>query len=845
MRIHELAKVLNVSPKQLMSDFRKMRVAVKSHMSSVEDKAVRKIMALYEKRRAEEERKRKEQEERRKIEEQKRREEEERRRKEEEERRKKEEEERKKQEAAEREAARVAALEKKRQERKLARERHLKKRQPVAAAPSAPASAPSPPAAAAPESPAAVIEKEKIKEPADTELRLPTIEVMKFKPSHRARGPKEEKGGRKARKGRKKSTSAAQEPEKEGRLGRVAIPPPEERRIRPRIFVRPSVAAAKTPSAVAVPPKEKKIKHVQLHGETTVGQFSEKIGVPSAELIKKILLAGEALTINEVMPPELIELIAPEFGVEVEILPEEDEYNLEKYLTEDSPESLRPRPPVVTIMGHVDHGKTTLLDNIRKSKIAEGEFGGITQHIGAYDVETPTGQIVFLDTPGHEAFTSMRARGASTTDIVVLVVAANDGVMPQTIEAINHARAANVPIVVAINKIDLPGANPERVKQDLLKYNLVPEALGGDTIFAEISAKYAQGIDQLLEMILLQAEVLELKANPDRPAVGRIIEAHIDPLRGAVATVLVQNGALHLGDAFFTGGQYGRVRAMIDDRGRAVKSALPSHPVEIIGLGGTPAAGELFVVVPSEKVARRIAELRTVRKRLQSMRLTRHVTLEKLHEYIEEGKIKELHLILKADVEGSLEAVTQSLMKLSGKQVRINILHAAVGAVGESDVNLAIASDAIIIGFNVRPEPRAAQLAEKNNIEIRLYRVIYELLENIKQAMLGLLESQYKEVARGRAEVRQIFRITGVGNIAGSVVADGEIAINSRARLLRDGVVINEGRIGSLRRLKDDVSKVAAGLECGIGLENYNDIKEGDIIETYELEEVKPQLDIP
>jgi len=492
-------------------------------------------------------------------------------------------------------------------------------------------------------------------------------------------------------------------------------------------------------------------------------------------------------------------------------------------------------------MGHVDHGKTTLLDNIRKTDVVGGEFGGITQHIGAYYVTAPNGNIVFLDTPGHEAFTSMRARGASVTDIVVLVVAADDGVMPQTVEAINHAKAANVPILVAINKTDLPNANPDRVRQALLQYELVPEELGGQTIFVEISAKKGTGIDRLLEMILLQAEVLELKANPARDAIGRIIESHIDPLRGSVATVLVQNGTLHIGDIFLTGKQYGKVRAMNDEHLRLAYNAPPSRPVEIIGLTGAAEVGDLFLVLSEERAARNIAAIRSSRRRAKHLRQTPMIALENLHEFVEQGKIKELNLIIKCDVQGSMEAILQSLNKISSPEVRINVIHAAVGGINDSDVNLAIASGAIIIGFNVRPEFTAGVLADREGVDVKIYRVIYELISDIKKALTGMLEPKYREVFKGRAEVRQIFRISKLGNIAGCLVAEGEILADARARVIRDNTTVYEGSIASLRRVKDDVKRVQAGVECGISLTNFNDIKENDVIEAYVLEEI-PQV---
>ena len=584
-----------------------------------------------------------------------------------------------------------------------------------------------------------------------------------------------------------------------------------------------------------------------VEGPITVGMFAEKIGVPATEVMKKILLLGDMLSVNQNISTELMEVIATDFNVELVIVRQDDDFDWETFRPEENEENLRRRPPVVTIMGHVDHGKTSLLDHIRKSKVIEGEFGGITQHIGAYHVKTGRGEIVFLDTPGHEAFTSMRARGASVTDLVILVVAANDGFMPQTIEAIHHAQAAKVPIVVAVNKVDLPSADPAKTRQEALQHNLVPEEFGGDTIFIDISAKFGQNVDALLEMVALQAEILDLKADPDRVAEGTVIESHMDPLRGPVATLLVQKGTLRLGDALVMGAVSGNVRAMADDLGRAVESAGPSFPVEIIGLDDAPLAGEPFLVVPDEQVAREIAEKRQYRRRLESLApvTQKHVTLESLHEMLEEGKTKELNIILKGDVQGSIEAISQSIEKLSNNQVRLRVLHSAVGGINESDVNLAIASDAIIIGFNVRPETRAAELAEHDGVDIKLYRIIYDLVEDIRKAMVGMLDPKFREKVLGHAEVLQIFRSSRFGNIAGCIVRDGEITRDGKVRILRDSVVVYEGTLASLKRVKDDVRKVTQGLECGLNIERFNDIKEGDIVEAYMMEQVAATLDAP
>jgi translation initiation factor IF-2 len=571
-----------------------------------------------------------------------------------------------------------------------------------------------------------------------------------------------------------------------------------------------------------------------------VGDLAKKMGIKSGDLIKKLIASGLMVSLNQSIDFEAAALAAAEFGYEAEKGSLEEEQILR--LHADRPEELRSRPPVVTIMGHVDHGKTSLLDVIRKTNVTAGEAGGITQHIGAYHVQLDRGEIVFLDTPGHEAFTAMRARGAKVTDIVILVVAADDGMMQQTKEAIDHSRAAGVPIIVAINKTDKPNANPDRVKRQLAEYGLAPEEWGGDTIFAEVSAKTGTGVDNLLELILLQAEVLELKANPDKPAVGRIVEARLDKGRGPVATVLIQGGTLKIGDPFVCGVHFGKVRALYDDRGQKVEQASPSIPVEVHGFSGVPMAGDEFVVSEDEKTARQISLFRLQKKRETELSKTSKVTLEKLYEQIQEGQVKELDLILKADVQGSIEAITDALNKLSTQAIKVNVIHSSPGAITETDIMLASASKAIIIGFNVRPNHKVQDLAEQEQVDIRFYDIIYQLVSEVKDAMVGLLEPIHKEVVLGHAEVRELFTIPKVGTIAGSFVIDGKIERSAKARLLRDNVVIYDGRMGSLRRVKDDVREVAAGYECGIRLEDYNDLKLGDVVESYILEEVKPEL---
>ena len=544
-------------------------------------------------------------------------------------------------------------------------------------------------------------------------------------------------------------------------------------------------------------------------------------------------------TINQELDYDTASLVCSEFGVDLELkLDKTAEDTLAAENFEDAESDLVERPPVVTIMGHVDHGKTTLLDYIRKSHVTAGEAGGITQHIGAYQVNLNGRLITFLDTPGHEAFTAMRMRGAQATDIAILVVAADDGVMPQTIEAINHAKAANVPIIVAINKMDKEGANPDRIKQDLTNYNLVCEEWGGDTIMVPISAAKGDNIDTLLEMILLEADMLQLKANPNRQARGIIIEARLDKGRGPVATVLVQNGTLHVGDMVVAGNAYGRIRAMVSSRGERVKHAAPSTPVEIIGFGGVPEAGDEFMAVADEKLARQVVEERAAKARASMVKNSSASTLEELYSKLEQGEVKDLNIIIKADVQGSVEAVKQSLEKLSNAEVRVRTIHSGVGAITENDVMLAGIDGAIIIGFNVRPDAKARDAANRDGIDIRYYRVIYQAIEDIEKAMKGMLTPEFRENVIGHAEVRNVFKITGVGIVAGSYVTDGKLQRNAQVRLLRDNVVVYEGKLSSLQRFKDAVKEVADGYECGVCLENYTDIKEGDVIECFVMEEI-------
>ena len=570
----------------------------------------------------------------------------------------------------------------------------------------------------------------------------------------------------------------------------------------------------------------------------SVKLFSEKIGKPVSEILKKLLLLGMMSTINSQIDFDTATLVAGEFGIELE---QKIEKTAEDILIEEAPdteEQMQKRPPIVTIMGHVDHGKTSLLDKIRQSKVTEGEAGGITQHIGAYQVELNGEKITFIDTPGHEAFTAMRARGAQVTDIAIIVVAADDGIMPQTVEAINHAKSANVPIIVAVNKIDRPNANVQKIMQELTEHDLLPEEWGGETIVVPVSAKTGEGIDKLLEMILLVAEVQELKANPDRLAKGTIVEAQLDKGRGPVATVLVETGTLRTGDTIIAGTAYGRVRAMVDDLGQTVNEALPSQPVEVIGFSEVPVAGDILHAAPADKLSKQVAEERKDRQKAEMLKKMSKVSLDDLFSQIAEGQIKDLNIVIKADVQGSVEAVRQSLEKLSNEEVRVRAIHCGVGAITETDVMLASAANAIIIGFNVRPDNMAQAAAEREKVDIRLYRIIYKAIEDITAAMKGMLEPEFEELVIGHAEVRQTFKVSAVGTIAGCYVTDGMIRRNAQARLLRDNVVIYEGALSSLKRFKDDAKEVAQGYECGLSLERFDDIKEGDVVECFEMHEI-------
>ncbi|WP_110933076.1 translation initiation factor IF-2 [Paenibacillus bouchesdurhonensis] len=590
------------------------------------------------------------------------------------------------------------------------------------------------------------------------------------------------------------------------------------------------------------PPREKidnTPKKIIVRGNMTVGEAAKLLHKDASEVIKKLIMLGVMATINQELDIDTILLLAGDFGVEVEVKIPVEEDRFETLEENDDEADLLERPPVVTIMGHVDHGKTTLLDAIRSTNVSSGEAGGITQHIGAYQVEINNKKITFLDTPGHEAFTAMRARGAQLTDITIIVVAADDGVMPQTVEAVNHAKAAGLPIIVAVNKIDKPTANPDKVKQELTEYGLVPEEWGGETIFVNVSAKQRMGLEDLLEMILLVAEVNEYKANPDKRARGAVIEAELDKSRGPVARVLVQHGTLKVGDAFVAGNCFGRIRAMVNDKGRRLKEAGPSTPVEITGLTEVPLAGDPFIVFEDERKARSIADKRAITQRQSELGGNTRVTLDDLFRHIKDGEIKDLNVIIKADVQGSVEALKGSLEKIEVEGVRVKIIHSGAGAITESDIILAAASNAIVIGFNVRPDNQTKATAEQEKVDIRLHRVIYKAIEEIEQAMKGMLDPEYKEVVIGHAEVRNTFKLSRVGTIAGCMVTSGKITRNAETRLVRDGIVVYEGKIDSLKRFKDDAKEVAQGYECGITLDNFNDLKEGDIIEAFIMEAVE------
>ncbi|MFQ5465903.1 MAG: translation initiation factor IF-2 [Thermodesulfobacteriota bacterium] len=714
----------------------------------------------------------------------------------------------------------------------------------AAAAKAAPAAAPAAGTAAAPEATAAPAAPVTPAAPAAAEAPAEKPAAGKAaagaKPAEKpsAKKPpsrKEVKVFGKERKPEPRKFFTPRRPSKKGRRGQPKGAMRGQRMGRTQL--QPTRELKKT--EVTVPKAAKRV--IRIVDAISVGDLSQKLGVKASEIIRKLMGLDIMATVNQLIEIDAATVVAQEYGYEVESAAVAEEALITGEAGEAA-EDLTPRAPVVTVMGHVDHGKTSLLDAIRKTSVATGEAGGITQHIGAYHVQLKKGNITFLDTPGHEAFTAMRARGAQATDIVVLVVAANDGVMPQTVEAINHARAAGVPIIVAINKVDLPEADLERVRSELSGHGLVSEQWGGDSIFVEVSAKKGTGIKELLEMILLQSEMLELKASSGAPAHGVIVEAKLEKGRGPVATVLIKSGTIRVGDVFVTGVHYGRIRAMISDWGARLDEAGPSMPVEIIGLSGVPDAGDAFDVVKDESTARQIASMRQEKTLHQGRAVTAKVSLDDLFDRISKGEAKELNVILKGDVHGSIEAVTDSLEKLSTEDVKINVLHSGVGGISEGDVMLASASNAIVIGFNVRPEPKAGALAEQENVDLRLYNIIYDLTGDIRSAMEGMLEPIIREEVLGRADVREVFKVTKVGTVAGCYVTEGKATRNARVRLIRDNIVVYEGVLSSLKRFKDDVKEVATGYECGMAIEGYNDIKVGDVLELYTLREEAAKL---
>ncbi len=803
MRVHELAKEFGMTSKELLAKLHEMKIPAKNHASTLVEAYVDKIRkdlgpeiaerqaaleAELKEKEAAEEAKRKAEEEERKAEE------EARRKAEAEERAKRAKEERRKAKAAE-------------EERKAEEERHA-------------AEAAERAKREAEEERHAAEAAERAKREAEETTSLGKAEEERYRQMARQA---EEVSRSKVIEEAKQVVAAAQA-EQGKRKKRKDKRAPKAEEMPP---ARVAEQAVEAPAADA--------ETVTVTEGVTVGEFADALGVPSTEIIKRLMLLGTPLTVNQPMMSDVVELIADDLERQVEVVSPEEEAG---FVFEDVPEDLVPRPPVVTVMGHVDHGKTSLLDAIRETGVAETEAGGITQHIGASVVFHDDKQVTFIDTPGHEAFTAMRARGAKVTDVAVLVVAADDGVMPQTVEAIHHAKAAGVPIVVAVNKIDKEGANPDRVRQELTEHEIVPEEWGGSDIFVNVSAKQRQNIDELLEMLLLQADVLELKANPSASASGIVIEAKLDRGRGPVATVLVQRGTLRVGDALVAGTTHGRVRALVNPLGEIVDSAGPADPVEVLGLGSVPSAGDEFRVFADDRDARTLAEERSLRQRLLAQEKKVHVSLEDLFSRIQEGELKDLNLVVKADVQGSIEALKDALQKMDQTEVRINIIHSAVGAITETDVMLADASDAIIIGFNVRPEPKAKALAENESVDIRLYRVIYQALEDINAARVGMLAPEFHEEETARIEVRDLFRAPKVGVIAGCYVLEGEVSHDDLIRLVRDGTVTYEGKLGSLRRFKDDVKSVRSGFECGLTISGFQDIKEGDIIETYKVVEV-------
>jgi len=798
MRVHELAKEFGMTSKELLDHLSRLKIPAKNHASTLVEAYVDKIRKdlapVIREKQAELEAKHKAEEE---AERKKREAEEAKARKEAEESRKAEEVERKKREkeaAAKREADEAARKE---EEERVAREEETKRKEE--------------------EERAAAEAAERARKEAEDAARLEKEEEERYR---RMARDAEQQAHTKVIDDARKAVEAAQ-----------AQGSKRKKRKEKRVAEK-EAAAEQEVAAVAPAPEEAGV--VTVTEGVTVGEFAEALDLPPNEIIKSLMLLGQPLTVNQPMMSDVVEIIAEDLNRQVKVVSPEEEVG---WVFEDKEEDLVPRPPVVTVMGHVDHGKTSLLDAIRETGVAETEAGGITQHIGASVVRHNDKQITFIDTPGHEAFTAMRARGAKVTDVAVLVVAADDGVMPQTVEAIHHAKAAGVPIIVAVNKIDKDGADPNRVRQELTEHEIVPEEWGGSDIFVDVSAKKLLNIDDLLEMILLQADVLELKANPNAHASGVVIEAKLDKGRGPVATVLVQRGTLRCGDPLVAGTSHGRVRALIDPLGNNVDEAAPADPVEILGLGSVPSAGDEFMVFEDERDARNLAEERSLRQRLLDQKKV-HVSLDDLFARIQEGVLKDLNLVVKADVQGSIEALKDALDKMDQSEVRINIIHSAVGAITETDVGLADASDAIVIGFNVRPTPKAKAQAEKETVDIRTYRVIYQAIEEINAARVGMLAPEYKEVDQALVEVRETFKVPKMGTIAGCYVQEGEVHRDDQIRIVRDGTIVHEGKIASLRRFKDDVKSVKSGYECGIGIEGFGDVKVGDMIEAYKIIEV-------
>jgi translation initiation factor IF-2 len=705
----------------------------------------------------------------------------------------------------------------------------LKARPEPTPPPKAPTKAPTKAPSKAPQKGAPLRERKAAKVTEQLPLEVPLEKAARERKSKREREELEEKAHKKLRRRREVITF------EEEVLEEVQIPKRGERVFAvPRTAKKKVVTRPRLKTQITTPKAIKKV--IKISEVISVGELAQRMGAKVGEVVKRLMELGMTATVNRTIDVETAALIATEFGYEVESVAIDVDKILQRI--EDAPDALRPRPPVVTIMGHVDHGKTLLLDAIRKSHLVDAEAGGITQHIGAYKVELDKGTVVFIDTPGHEAFTAMRARGAQVTDIVVLVVAADDGVMPQTVEAIDHAKAAEVPIIAAVNKIDKPEADPERVKRDLSELGLVPEEWGGHTLYTQVSAKKRQGIDGLLELILLQAEMLDLKENPAKPGRGVVVEARLDRGRGPVGTVMVQEGTLAPGDVFVSGETYGRVKAMLDERGKQVKEAGPATPVEVVGFTDIPRAGDDFISVEGEKVAKEISLHRQKRARGEAGIRPERLSLEDLYDRIQQGEAKELRVVLKGDTHGSIQAIQEALERLSTDEVRIQVIHQGVGGISETDVTLAAASDAIIVGFNVSPLGKARKVAEQEQVDIRLYTIIYEVLEDVEKALKGLLGPIKKEVILGRAEVRQVFRASKIGAVAGSYVNEGKLVRGAEVRLFRNGDVVHEGKISSLRRFKDDVREVQAGYECGVGVEGYDAWEPGDTIEAFSYEEV-------